>query len=64
MCRGPPATRSKCRCRCRRLPIVLTDTAGLRETDERSSGSASSARAGLVEGADVLLWLGEPARGA
>jgi tRNA modification GTPase len=42
------------------VPIRLTDTAGLRETDDPVE-SIGVARAGkLVEAADVLVWLGEP----
>jgi tRNA modification GTPase len=42
------------------LPIVLTDTAGLRETDDRIEAIGVERAQRLVEGADVLLWLGEP----
>ncbi|MES2137051.1 MAG: tRNA uridine-5-carboxymethylaminomethyl(34) synthesis GTPase MnmE [Pseudomonadota bacterium] len=42
------------------VPIRLTDTAGLRQTEDRVE-AIGVARAGqLVEAADVLLWLGEP----
>jgi tRNA modification GTPase len=43
------------------VPLLLTDTAGLREsTDEvEAIGVARAAR--LTEAADVLVWLGEPA---
>jgi tRNA modification GTPase len=41
------------------VPIRLTDTAGLRETDDHVE-AIGVARAGrLVEAADVLVWLGE-----
>jgi tRNA modification GTPase len=41
------------------VPIRLTDTAGLRKTDEQVE-AIGVARAGrLVEAADVLVWLGE-----
>lgn len=42
------------------LPVVLTDTAGLRETDDRVEAIGVERAGRLVEGADVLLWLGEP----
>ena len=42
----------------RGLPILLTDTAGLRETgDEVETSGVERARA-LIAGADILLWLG------
>jgi tRNA modification GTPase len=42
------------------IPILLTDTAGLRETtDEVEAIGVGNARR-LVDGADILLWLGEP----
>ena len=42
------------------VPILLTDTAGLRQA-EGEVESIGVARAGaLIEGADLLLWLGEP----
>lgn len=42
------------------IPILLTDTAGLRETaDEVETIGVGRAEA-LVNSADVLLWLGEP----
>lgn len=42
------------------LPVLLTDTAGLRETSDEveAIGVARSQR--LVEAADVLLWMGPP----
>jgi tRNA modification GTPase len=43
------------------VPIVLTDTAGLRETDEPVERLGVDRARLIVEGADVLLWLGEPA---
>ena len=43
------------------LPIVLTDTAGLRETVEPVERIGVDRARLIVEGADVLLWLGEPA---
>jgi tRNA modification GTPase len=42
------------------VPILLTDTAGLRETDETVERIGVDRARSLVEGADVLLWLGEP----
>jgi tRNA modification GTPase len=42
------------------LPVVLTDTAGLRETEDRVEAIGVRRATQLVEGADVLLWLGEP----
>jgi tRNA modification GTPase len=42
------------------VPLLLTDTAGLRETDDEVE-AIGVARAGvLVEAADVLVWLGDP----
>ena len=43
------------------VPILLTDTAGLRETDEPVERIGVNRARSLVQGADVLLWLGEPA---
>ena len=43
------------------VPILLTDTAGLRETDELVERIGVDRARSIVEGADVLLWLGEPA---
>ena len=42
------------------VPLLLTDTAGLRESADEveSIGIARTAR--LIEGSDILLWLGEP----
>ena len=42
------------------VPILLTDTAGLRETDEPVERIGVERTRSLVEGADVLVWLGEP----
>lgn len=42
------------------IPILLTDTAGLRDTDELVERIGVERARSLVEGADVLLWLGEP----
>ena len=41
-------------------PILLTDTAGLRETLDPVEAIGVERAATLVEAADVLLWLGEP----
>jgi tRNA modification GTPase len=43
------------------VPIRLTDTAGLRETDDKVEAIGVERAARLVEAADVLVWLGEPA---
>ena len=43
------------------VPILLTDTAGLRETDDEVEAIGVARAEALVEAADVLLWLGEPA---
>jgi len=45
----------------RGIPILLTDTAGLRETTDVVEAIGVSRTEVLVEGADILLWLGEPA---
>ena len=42
------------------IPILLTDTAGLRETEDEVEAIGVARTERLVEGADVLLWLGEP----
>ena len=42
------------------IPILLTDTAGLRHTDEPVERIGVDRARSLVEGADVLLWLGDP----
>jgi len=43
------------------VPVRLTDTAGLRETDDQVEAIGVERAERLVEGADVLVWLGEPA---
>jgi tRNA modification GTPase len=43
------------------LTILLTDTAGLREAENIVEAIGVGRSAALVEAADVLLWLGEPA---
>ena len=45
------------------VPILLTDTAGLRESADTVERLGVNRARGLVEGADVLLWLGEPSDG-
>ena len=42
------------------IPIVLTDTAGLRTAEEPIERIGVERSQALIEGADVLLWLGEP----
>ena len=42
------------------MPILLTDTAGLRESDEVVERIGIDRARSLVESADVLVWLGEP----
>jgi tRNA modification GTPase len=44
------------------LPILLTDTAGLRDSADAVEAIGVARAAKLVEAADVLLWLGEPDR--
>jgi tRNA modification GTPase len=41
------------------IPILLTDTAGLRETQDRVEAIGVARAEVLVEAADVLVWLGE-----
>jgi tRNA modification GTPase len=43
------------------VPILLTDTAGLRDTTDEVEAIGVTRAAALVEAADVLLWLGPPA---
>ena len=43
------------------IPLVLTDTAGLRATDELVEQIGVERSHALIAGADLLLWLGEPA---
>lgn len=43
------------------IPLVLTDTAGLRATDELVESIGVERSQALIARADVLLWLGEPA---
>jgi len=42
------------------VPIVLTDTAGLREASDEVEAIGVARATGLVEAADVLVWLGNP----
>jgi len=42
------------------IPLLLTDTAGLRETKDEVEAIGVSRAEALVEAADVLLWLGAP----
>jgi len=42
------------------IPILLTDTAGLRESKETVERIGIDRARSLVAGSDVLLWLGEP----
>jgi tRNA modification GTPase len=42
------------------VAIVLTDTAGLRDTEDRVEAIGVGRSKTLVEGADVLVWLGDP----
>jgi tRNA modification GTPase len=42
------------------VPIRLTDTAGLRQTDEEVEAIGVARAERLVKAADVLVWLGDP----
>ena len=42
------------------IPILLTDTAGLRESEELVEQIGVERSHALIESADVVLWLGEP----
>jgi len=42
------------------MPILLTDTAGLRDSSDRVEAIGVERARGLAEAADILLWLGEP----
>jgi tRNA modification GTPase len=44
------------------VPIRLTDTAGLRDTDDRVEAIGVERTGRLIEAADVLVWLGESER--
>lgn len=41
------------------IPILLTDTAGLRDTDDPVESIGVARASALVEAADVVVWLGE-----
>lgn len=43
------------------IPLLLTDTAGLREAEDQVEAVGVSRAEALVEAADILLWLGEAA---
>jgi tRNA modification GTPase len=43
------------------VPVLLTDTAGLREAGDPVEAIGVARAERLVEGADVLVWLGDPA---
>jgi tRNA modification GTPase len=43
------------------MPLRLTDTAGLRETQDRVEAIGVERAGRLVEASDILVWLGEPA---
>ena len=42
------------------VPLLLTDTAGLRESADKVESIGIARASALVESADVLVWLGEP----
>ena len=42
------------------VPVLLTDTAGLRESDNQVEQIGVERARALMEGADILLWLGDP----
>jgi tRNA modification GTPase len=44
----------------RGIPILLTDTAGLRATDDEVEAIGVARAGALVAAADVVVWLGEP----
>jgi tRNA modification GTPase len=43
------------------VPILLTDTAGLRESEDEVEAIGIARASALVKVADVLVWLGDPA---
>ena len=43
------------------LPFLFTDTAGLRETEDRVEAMGVGRASAEVQRADILLWLGDPA---
>jgi tRNA modification GTPase len=44
------------------IPVLLTDTAGLRDTRDEVEAIGVSRAEALVAGSDVLVWLGDPVR--
>jgi tRNA modification GTPase len=42
------------------VPVLLTDTAGLRDSADKVEAIGIERTAGLIEAADVLVWLGGP----
>ena len=42
------------------VPVLLTDTAGLRDSADEVEAIGIGRARGLIEAADVLVWLGEP----
>ena len=42
------------------VPVLLTDTAGVRETEDRIEAIGVQRAGQLIETADVLVWLGDP----
>ena len=43
------------------VPIRLTDTAGLQTTDDKVEAIGVERATGLIEAADLLVWMGDPA---
>jgi tRNA modification GTPase len=42
------------------VPLILTDTAGLREADDQVEAIGVARAEALIDAADILLWLGAP----
>lgn len=42
------------------VPVLLTDTAGLRETEDEVEAIGVERAAKVIEGANVVVWLGDP----